>query len=133
MASEKQNSETFALLRYATILNSNSDNANKLLIFPSFLLLSLSGPFREPEGAGYACVNAWYIAKTLLFFPSVPQGVLLGLLIYWRSAAYARYLAPVGPERSTLAPRLVHTAGAAVVTGCASTLRVSSDAAVWDV
>lgn len=47
--------------------------------------------------------------------------MLLGLLIYWRSAAYARYLAPVGPERSTLAPRLVHTAGAAVVTGCAST------------
>lgn len=78
-------------------------------------------------------MNAWYIAKTLLFFPSVPQGVLLGLLIYWRSAAYARYLTPVGPERSTLAPRHVHTAGAAVVTGCASTLRVSSDAAVWDV
>lgn len=68
VASEKQNSETFALLRYATLLNSNSDNVNKLFISPSFLLLSLSGPFREPEGAGRACVNAWYIAKTLLFF-----------------------------------------------------------------
>lgn len=98
MASEKQNSETFALLRYATLLNSNIDNANKLLIFLSFLLFFFfrcqvpSENLRE--GAGYACVNAWYIAKTLLFFPSVSQGVLLGLLIYWRSAAYARYLAP---------------------------------------
>lgn len=63
VASEKQNSETFALLRYATILNYNSDNANKLLIFISFLLFFFfrcQVPFENlREGAGRACVNAW--------------------------------------------------------------------------